>query len=279
MRGLSGRVAVVTGAARQRGIGWAIALTLADHGCDVVVSGAPRDPHTFPPHERDAGWRGVASVADEVRARGRASIAVDCDITDVASVRHLADATMEVFGRLDILVNNAGVPGAAGAEPILDCDDDAWRRAVEVNLNGLFLTTKYLGRLIRETSAAGAIVNISSLAGRMGLPNYGAYSSTKWAMVGFTQQLAGELAPVGIRVNCVCPGSTDTDMMDGTFERTDARYAFPANTTRANVIAKTPLGRQGEPHEIAAAVAFLASAESAFITGQTLNVDGGRRMD
>jgi 3-oxoacyl-[acyl-carrier protein] reductase/meso-butanediol dehydrogenase/(S,S)-butanediol dehydrogenase/diacetyl reductase len=133
--------------------------------------------------------------------------------------------------------------------------------------------------VIRDGGRGGCIINISSMAGRQGLPNYGAYCATKWGVIGMTQQLAIELAPHRIRVNCVCPGSTDTDMMDGTFGRTAGRLSITAEGARQGAISRIPMGRQGDVVEQAAAVAFLASDDASYITGQTLNVDGGLRMD
>jgi 3-oxoacyl-[acyl-carrier protein] reductase/meso-butanediol dehydrogenase/(S,S)-butanediol dehydrogenase/diacetyl reductase len=279
MQGLSGKVALVTGAARWRGIGRAIALRLAEEGCNVVVCGLPRDPSTFPAHEQEMGWRGVSSLAEEIEAGGSGALGVDCDVTDRAQVEAMVGAALHRFGRLDILVNNAALPSEAGAAPILDVADEVWYRTVDVNLNGLFLVTQVGGRAIRDGGRGGCIVNISSMAGRQGLPNYGAYCATKWGMIGLTQQLAIELAPHGIRVNCVCPGSTDTDMMDGTFGRTAARFSIDREQARRGAVARIPMGRQGRVEEQAAAVAFLASDDATYITGQTLNVDGGLRMD
>jgi 3-oxoacyl-[acyl-carrier protein] reductase/meso-butanediol dehydrogenase/(S,S)-butanediol dehydrogenase/diacetyl reductase len=143
----------------------------------------------------------------------------------------------------------------------------------------VYLVTKLAGRAMRDAGNGGVIINISSMAGRQGLPNYGAYCATKWGLIGLTQQLAVELAPARIRVNCVCPGSTDTDMMDGTFGRTAARYGLAAEAPRQGAISRIPMGRQGRVEEQAAAVAYLASDDASYITGQTLNVDGGLRMD
>jgi NAD(P)-dependent dehydrogenase (short-subunit alcohol dehydrogenase family) len=279
MRGLDGKVALVTGAGRKRGIGRAIALRLAEEGCHVAVSGLPRDPSTYPPHERAEGWRGAASVADEIAALGRRSMAHDADVAVADQVHGLVDATVAALGGIDILVNNAALPSEAGANGLLDLADDVWYRSVDVNLNGLYLVTKAVGRTMRDAGKGGCIVNISSMAGRVGLPNYGAYCATKFAMIGLTQQLAMELVPHRIRVNCVCPGSTDTDMMDGTFGRTAARMGVEPEQARNGTISRIPWGRQGRPEEQAAAVAFLASDDAGYITGQTVNVDGGLRMD
>lgn len=278
MRGLNGKVAVVTGAARHRGIGRAIALRLAEEGCDVVVTGYPRDPATYPEAERAMDWRGVTSVVDEIEAMGRRALAVEGDVADADEVAAMTEAIEERFGRCDVLVNNAALPSEAGKSPVLDMDPDVWYRNVDVNLNGLYHVTRDVGRLMRA-GGGGSIVNISSMAGRAGLANYGAYCATKWAMIGLTQQLALELASDGIRVNCICPGSTDTDMMDGTFRRTSDVVGVSFDKVKAGVARQVPLGRQGAAEEQAAAVAFLASDDASYITGQTLNVDGGLRMD
>lgn len=273
---LAGSVALVTGAARRRGIGRGIALELARAGADVVVHGRHREPGEMPPAELASGWRGAVSVAEEIEALGRWALAVEGDLTDREVVQRVAGEAGQL-GTVDILVNNAAVPGGAGEAPILDLDDGLWYRTVDVNLNAVYLVTKaFLPGMI--AAGAGAIVNISSVAGRVGQPRMGAYVATKFALVGLTQQLALELAP-GIRVNCICPGSTDTDMMDGTFARRDRTAGVTPGTAKASRVASLPLGRQGRPEDIGRAVAFLASDQAAWITGQTLNVDGGQRMD
>ncbi|MGI9624115.1 MAG: SDR family NAD(P)-dependent oxidoreductase [Acidimicrobiales bacterium] len=279
MRGLEGKVAVVTGAARLRGIGRAIAIRLAEEGCSVVVTGLARDPSEYPKAERDQRWRGVHSVSAEIEAMGRESLAVEGDVSVADDVALMAAAVRDRFGKCDILVNNAALPSEAGAAPVLDMTDENWFRTVDVNLHGLYHVIRAFGTLMREAGDGGCIVNISSAAGRVGLANYGAYCATKWAMVGLTQQLALELAPNGIRVNCICPGSTDTDMMDSTFRRNAEVAGVSFEKVKASMGPRLPLGRQGRAEEQAAAVAFLASDDASYITGQTLNVDGGMRFD
>jgi NAD(P)-dependent dehydrogenase (short-subunit alcohol dehydrogenase family) len=256
MGSLDGRIALVTGAGRRRGIGRGIAHELARAGAHVAVHAREWDEDPWPRGELD----------------GRATL-VEGDLTDRTVVRRIS----EELGSVDILVNNAGIPGGAGEHKLLELDDDLWYRTVDVNLNAVYLVTKaFLPGMVE--ASRGAIVNISSVAGRAGQPRMGAYVATKFALVGLTQQLALEYAPE-IRVNCICPGSTDTDMMDGTFARRDAAGGTPPGTAKATRIAGLPLKRQGEPRDIGRAVVFLASDDADWITGQTLNVDGGQRMD
>lgn len=277
--GLMGKVALVTGAARYRGIGRAIALRLADDGADIVICGRPRAPESYPDREQEIGWQGVESLAKEIEKKGRKALALECDVTQKDQVMAMIESIASQFGRLDIIVNNAGVPSDAGASPILDTDEDVWYQTMDVNVNGVFLVSKYGGRLMRDSNNGGAIVMIASLAGRVGLQDYGAYCASKFGVIGFTQQLALELAKTGIRVNCVSPGSHDTDMMDGTIARATKKYQLPDGSFREQLQDFIPMGRQGDVSELASVVSFMCSKDASYVTGQTINVDGGARLD
>ena len=275
MGSLTGKVAIVTGAARMRGIGRAIALRLAEEGSAVSVTALKRPPESFPEHERESGWLGVESVAEGIRAAGGKALALDVDVTKLEQVRDMVDATSAEFGRIDILVNNHGLALVSGEKDLWQVDDDEWFREIDVNLHGVYHTCKAVAPVLIEQGEGGRIINMSSLAGRFAQPQYGGYTPAKFAVIGLTQMLARELAPHQVTVNALCPGSTDTDMMDGTFSRTGERMGIPFEMVKQGVRMFVPLGRQGEPREIAGVVAYLASDKAAYITGQAINIDGG----
>jgi len=272
---LKEKVAIVTGAGRMRGIGRAIALRLAKEGADVAVTAVPRARDTMPERERDARWHGVESVAEEITAFDRRALALDVDVTKPEQVREMVERTVAELGRIDILVNNAGLALVSGKKNLWEMDDEEWAREIDVNLNGVYHCCKAVAARLVEQGEGGRIINISSLAGRVAQPQYGGYTPAKFAVIGLTQMLALELAPHNVTVNAVCPGSTDTDMMDGTFRRTGERMGVPFEMVKEGVKRFIPLGRQADPAEIASAVAYLASPASAYITGQAINVDGG----
>jgi NAD(P)-dependent dehydrogenase (short-subunit alcohol dehydrogenase family) len=275
---LAGKVAVVTGAGRLRGIGRAIALRLAEDGADVVVSALPRPPDAMPEHEREARWRGVISIGDEIRALGRKALALDADVTKPEQVVGMVDRAVSELGRVDILVNNAGLALVSGKKNLWETQDEEWLREIDVNLNGVYYCCKAVAQRLAQQGEGGRIINISSLAGRVAQPQYGGYTPAKFAVIGLTQMLALELAPHNVTVNAVCPGSTDTDMMDGTFRRTGERMGVPFEMVKQGVKRFVPLARQADPDEIASVVAYLASPAAAYITGQSISVDGGIGM-
>lgn len=277
---LDGMVAWVTGAGRKRGIGRAIALRLAEDGADVLVTAIRRDPSQFPAHEQAEGWQGAESVADEIRAMGRRALAMDCDVTKPDEIAACVERVEKELGPLTGLVNNAGVASEAAAAPIVDMSDELWHSTIDVNLNGVYYCSKFAARAMLAHGRPSAIVNISSLAGRFGFANYGGYCASKFGVIGLTQQMAHELAEHDIRVNCICPGSIETDMLDGTMGRKAKIAGMPFAEFKASYNQTIiPMRRRGLPSEQAAAAAFLMGPDASYITGQTLNVDGGYRMD
>ena len=242
MNELLGRVAVVTGAGKN--IGRAIALALADGGAKVAVNG-----------RSDRG--SVDAVVAEIAAKGGEALPVMADVSDEAAVARLIDAVAERFGRIDILVNNAA---ARPEKPLETLSYEDFRAVTSVILDGAFLTTKAaLPHL--ERSGAGAIVNIGGMASHSGAKGRAHVIAAKAGLVGLTKAFAHDLAGAGITVNCVAPGIIATVR------------AGPA--PQHHMLAKTLVGRQGLPEEIAAAVRFLAGPGARYITGQTLHVNGG----
>jgi NAD(P)-dependent dehydrogenase (short-subunit alcohol dehydrogenase family) len=275
---LEGKAAIVTGAGRMRGIGRAIAVRLAEEGAAVAATAVARDPAKFPEHEREAGWQGVPSVVAEIEAGGGKALGLDLDVTKPDDVRDAVDRARKEFGRIDILVNNAGLAIVSGKKNLWEMDDEEWFREIDVNLHGVYHCCRAVIPPMLEQGEGGRIINISSLAGREGQAQYGGYTPGKFAVIGLTQGLAKELAPHKITVNAVCPGSTDTDMMDGTFGRTEEKMGLPRGAIKQMVQTFIPLGRQADPPEMAGIIAYLASDAASYITGQSILVDGGILM-
>jgi NAD(P)-dependent dehydrogenase (short-subunit alcohol dehydrogenase family) len=241
---LRGKTAIVTGA--SGGLGRGIALALAEAGCNVAVN-----------YLDDLA--GAESTVGELRACGVSAFHIQADVASSADVQKMLDAVLERTARIDILVNNAGVQVWS---PLLDLSEEDWDWVIRTNLKGCFICTQHAARHMREHSQ-GVIVNIGSGSNKVPFPNLAAYTASKGGIEMFTKAAAVELGPYGIRVNCVAPGAIEV-------ERT-RREAANFSEAWAQI---TPLGRIGLPRDVGSAVVFLASNEAAFISGQTLWVDG-----
>ncbi len=254
-RRLEGRVAIVTGAAT--GIGRAVARRLGGEGARVAVVD----------RRHEAG----ESTARALREGGGEARFVACDVADAAQVRAMVESVVAAWGRIDVLVNNAGIPGAAVPADELNAED--WDRVIAVNLSGVFLCAKHAIPHLRA-NGRGAIVNVASTFGLVGAHASPAYCASKGGVIALTRQLAVDYGPHGIRVNAVCPGYVDNDM-DERRARMAPAAAARHLAARQAAAALQPLGRQADVGEIAAAVAFLASDDAAFMTGAIVPVDGG----
>jgi 2-hydroxycyclohexanecarboxyl-CoA dehydrogenase len=244
MGGLNDKIAIVTGGGQ--GIGRAISEKLAAEGATVVVT--------------DLVGQNASQTADGLPG----AIAIGVDVTDRPAVQAVADQVLQLFGHVDVLVNNAGWDKASA---FVDSDPDDWDRAIAVNLYGVLHTCKAV-LPIMAAQGSGAVVNLGSDAGRVGSSGEAVYSAAKGGVIAFTKSLAREMARHQVRVNCVCPGPTDTALF--------ASFAGPK--LREALTKAIPFRRLGQPADVANVVAFLASDEAAFVTGQTVSVSGGLTM-
>lgn len=245
---LDGKVALITGA--SRGIGRAVALELARQGADVVIN-----------------YAGNEAAANEVKslveAAGGKALVIQADVANGEAVDAMIAKTMEVFGRIDILVNNAGITRDGLLMRMKESD---WDAVMDTNLKGVFLCTKAVSRIMMKQKS-GKIINMTSVVGVMGNAGQANYAAAKAGVIGFTKSMARELASRGITVNAVAPGFIATDMT-----------AVLSEQTKTELAGQIPLAKLGSPEDVAGAVSFLASTAADYITGQTLNVDGGMVM-
>jgi NAD(P)-dependent dehydrogenase (short-subunit alcohol dehydrogenase family) len=251
-RALAGRVALVTGAGSRRGIGRATALVLAGQGARVAAL--------------DVDARLVAETAARISRRGGASLALTADVASAREVEAAVAATVERFGRLDILVNNAGI---VRLSPFLRLDEATWDRTLDVNVKGVYLCSQAAARQMVRQGKGGVIVNVSSTSALVPTPALAHYSASKAAVSSLTRSLAAELGGYGIRVAAVEPGTIATDILGH-------MPADAAAERRQRMLPFTPIGRLGEPEDVARVIAFLASDQASFVTGSTILVDGAQ---
>lgn len=247
---LDGKVAIVTGAGKAgKGIGQACAMALANAGAKVVVASRTE--------------ANAETVAAEIRASGGEALALGVDVSDAAQVENMVSSALEAFGRVDILVNNAGVTRDS---LMMRMGEDAWDAVLDTNLKGAFLCTKAVTRPMMK-QRSGAIVNMTSIMGIAGNAGQANYAASKAGLIGLTKSAAKELASRGIRVNALAPGWIETAMT-----------AELGDDFKQQMLPRIPLARLGRPEDVANAVLFLCSDAAAYITGQTLTVDGGLIM-
>ena len=257
---LRGKVAIVTGGGR--GLGRAIALRFASEGAAVTLAGTSREH--------------LEATAAEIIAAGGRSLAVIADVASESAVVKLVQATLRKFDHLDILVNNAGIAGPTAAVAEARCED--WERTLAVNLTGAFLCSKHaIPHLIAAQN--GRIINITSIAGRIGYALRSPYAASKWGMIGLTRSLALELGAHGTTVNAIAPGAVRGERVESVMrDRAAALGKTPAEIEREFFVEPTALKRMVNPEEIAATALFLASDEAGGITGETLGVTAGFRL-
>ena len=278
MYDLKGKVALVTGAGGERGMGRAIATRLAREGADVIVNDIVPNPHVKP----TSGWGGVPDVVREIEGIGRQAIGVLSDITDSTQVDDMVRQGLERFGHIDILMNNAAAPHGPDLKPVVELEEDAWDLMMRVNVTGTFLCCRAVARQMISRGEGGKIIITASTQGKLGMAKRAAYCASKFALVGFTQSLALELAPYRINVNAVCPGAVDTERIEQTLaalapEGVSLEEYHTEHLRERDL--QIPMGRVARPSDIANMVAFLSSSESDYLTGLSVLVAGGYQLD
>ena len=273
---MAGQIALVTGAARPRGIGRATARRLASMGADVACLDIAR-PYASAPDHGTATEDDLSAVVGEIEAMGRRAVAVRADISDADEVDGAVDAAIAALGPITAVANVAGGSGPGfGLGPLLAISDSEFRRVLEVNVVGTWLVSRACAARMVAADTPGRICNVSSQAGKRAFPMLGAYSAAKAAVILLTQAMALELGPSGIAVNAVCPGTVDTDLVnpDGLFEQ----LVGGPDGLEAFLTREIPLRRLQTADEIAAVIAWLLSPDAAAVTGEAVNTSAGQTM-
>lgn len=276
--GLSGKVAVVTGAGRVGGIGEAIARALAHEKAKIVLSDIGRSFERFPDYQV-ASRSEIEKIRADLRGDGAEAEIVFADVSKEADVESLVRGTVDRFGRLDVMVNNAGI--GLGLVPITELTVEAWRQNLDVMALGTMLGIREAARQMIRQGEGGAIINVASQAGKTGWPLLGAYCAAKFAIVGLTQVAAKELGRHRITVNAVCPGTVETPLLDlrgGLWEAYANLSGQTVDQLKSSILPQIPLGRFQKPEDVADLVLFLASRQGRYITGSAVNTSGGQEM-
>jgi 3-oxoacyl-[acyl-carrier protein] reductase len=278
MSEFEGKTVMITGCARARGMGRALAVAFARAGADVVATdvatGGTRNENEEGLEEIRLGWKGLESLATEIEGLGRRVVTVVGDVSRAADAERMVGEALARFGRIDILVNNAAAPHGADRRLLWEVPEDAWDLVIDVNLKGVYLMSRaVIPHMLARGS--GRIVNMASVAGKRGTARRGAYAASKFGVIGLTQVMAQEVAPHGITVNAICPGSVDTSRRESTSRR---ERVLTERDPHAPVLTLPPIGRVARPDDIARLALFFASEQSDHITGQAWNVDGGAVM-
>jgi meso-butanediol dehydrogenase/(S,S)-butanediol dehydrogenase/diacetyl reductase len=270
---LAGKVAIVTGSGRRKGLGEAMVRRLAAEGCRVVVSdiGAARGAEI--PADAIGSKSEMQQIVDEIRAAGGDAIGLTCDVLEEQQVAALVAQTVAHYGRLDIMVNNAGIGYLM--KPLIEMDQASWDAVLGVNLRGVFFGIKHAAIQMIKQGEGGRIINIGSQASKSGFPFAAPYVSSKHGVIGLTRTAAIELGSSGITVNTICPNHVTTGLGAWQNEFFSSATGRSQEQYLADMRARIPLGRPGLQEDIAKACAFLASTEAAYITGEGMNVSGG----
>lgn len=273
MYNLNGKTAIVTGSGRIDGIGEAIVLKLVESGCNVVITDIGESKGEQFSEEHIGTTADMETIVKKAKNKGVNAMAIVCDIRFEDQVAGLVKKTREAFGSVDIMVNNAGVGYIM--EPFTEFKEASWDAVLDVNLKGAFLCSKHAAIQMINQGKGGAIINIASQAAKSGFPFAAAYTSSKHGMIGLTRSNAVELGAHKIRVNAVCPNHITTGLGHWQNKFFSDKLGLEYDDYLQSIVDKNPLKRTGLVEDIAKAVAFLASDQADYITGEAMNVSGG----
>jgi len=273
-----GKSVLITGCGRVRGVGRALSLAFARAGADIIATditpGGTRNENEEGLEEIRQAWKGLESLAAEIQELGRRVLTLVGDVSRAADTERFVAESLARFGRIDVLVNNAAAPHGADRRLTWEVPEEAWDLVLDVNLKGTFLMSRaVIPHMLARKS--GRIINMASVSGKRGTPRRSAYTASKFGVIGLTQAMAQELAPHGITVNAICPGSVDTSRRESTTRR---ERALADREPGAALLGLPPTGRVARPDDVARLALFFASEQSDHVTGQAWNVDGGAVM-